>query len=343
MLRFWIVTKIEKRFKAATDASAIASEAVSAIRTVAALTLESTINLQYSDRLQVTKKKNLVQDLASTFFFALSQSLPIFVNALLFWYGGTELIGTGEYTVQQFFICFVSVTFGATAAGTLFSYAPEIAGARSAAGRLRNILESTPAIDAESERGTTADNVTGNIDLQDVSFAYPARPQQMVLQHVDVAASRGHFMALVGGSGSGKSTVLNLIERFYDPSQGTVKVDQTSITDYNVASLRSQIALVEQEATLIGGSIRDCLISEDGETSDSNIEQACRSANIHDFIVSAQRFLMILSVDLLTRRPQVSLPGGYNTSIGARGNRLSGGQKQRIAIAKAILRNPKVL
>ncbi|KAH7123470.1 putative multidrug resistance protein 1, 2 [Dactylonectria estremocensis] len=322
-LRFWVVTKIERRFKAATRAGAIASEAVSAIRTVAALTLETTINGKYAECLQSTRSSDLMNDFASAFFYALSQTLPIFVNALLFWYGGIKLIGTGEYTVQEFFICFLTVTFGATAAGSLFSYAPEIAGARAAAARLKDILESTPSMDAESETGVRAENLAGDIDLQSVEFAYPSRPQQKVLQQIDLAANRGHFVALVGGSGSGKSTILNLIERFYDPCNGVVRADKQDIRDLNLASLRSQIALVEQEAPLIGGTLRDCLISDDETIHDQDIELACRSANIHEFIIS--------------------LPEGYNTIVGARGNRLSGGQKQRIAIAKALLRDPKIL
>lgn len=285
-LRFWIVAKIESRFKGATDASATASEAVSAVRTVAALTLETTLNRKYAACLQLTKTEDLLYDSASAFFFALSQSLPIFVNGLLFWYGGTELISTGEYTVQQFFTCYLSVTFGANAAGTFFSYAPEIAGARGAAARLKDILDSSPSIDHESQVGARADSLVGDIKLQDVDFSYPARPQQMVLHKISVSANRGQFVALVGGSGSGKSTVLNLIERFYDPVNGAVRADKQDIRELNVASLRSQMALVEQEAPLMGETVRECLISDDGGISDEAIELACKSANIHEFIVS---------------------------------------------------------
>ncbi|KAF7562159.1 hypothetical protein G7046_g1999 [Stylonectria norvegica] len=322
-LRFWVVAKIESRFKAVTEATAIASEAVSALCTVAALTLETTINRQYAECLWRSQREDLANEFSSAFLFALSQSLPILVNALLFWYGGTKLIATGEYTVQQLFICYITITLAAAAAGTIFSYAPEIAGARGAASRLKDILESMPSIDAAADTGAKADNLLGNIDLQDTSFAYPARPQQIVLQKINLLANPGHMVALVGGSGSGKSTILNLIERFYDPRTGAVLADKQDIRELNVASWRSRIALVEQEAPLIGATIRECLVSEDENISDGDIEQACRSANIHDFVIS--------------------LPEGYNTGVGARGNRLSGGQKQRIAIAKALLRDPKIL
>ncbi|CAM1500381.1 Fc.00g095430.m01.CDS01, partial [Cosmosporella sp. VM-42] len=206
---------------------AIASEAVSAVRTVAALTLETTINRQYAEYLRQTERIDLANDFASAFRFALSQSLPILVNAILFWYGGTKLIGTGEYTVQQFCTCYLTITLAAAAAGTIFSYAPDIAGASGAAARLRVILESTPTIDAASQTGAKTDDLVGKIDLQEVDFAYPARPQHMVLQKIDLSARAGHLVALVGGSGSGKSTVLNLIERFYDQCKGEVLSDKS--------------------------------------------------------------------------------------------------------------------
>ncbi|KAF4636594.1 hypothetical protein G7Y89_g1486 [Cudoniella acicularis] len=322
-VRHWIVSKTEQRMKATTDAAALASEAVTAIRTVAALMMETTINRQYAASIRSEYDNNLLLDFASALTYALTQSMVILVNGLLFWYGGTRLIGTGEYTVEQFFICYMSVVFGAQAAGSVFSYAGEIEGAKDAAAQLKHLIESKPSINVDSSMGEKPHEVLGDIDLQNVNFAYPTAPHHVILNDFSLAARQGQFIALVGGSGSGRSTVLNLIERFYDPTSGSVLADMRDIRTLHLSRFRSEMALVEQEAPLIGSTIRECIISDNENVDDSALEEACKAANIFDFVVS--------------------LPEGFNTLTGSRGNRLSGGQKQRLIIAKALLRDPKIL
>jgi len=154
------------------------------------------------------------------------------------------------------------------------------------------------------------------------SFFYD--PEKLVLENIDLDVPPGTVVALVGPSGSGKTTLANLIPRFYDPTQGTVLVDDMDIRQVTLRSLRNQIGLVLQESFLFSGTIKDNLRYGRMDASDDLIVQAAMMANAHDFIVK-------------------ELPEGYDTEVGDRGVRLSGGQKQRIAIARAILRDPRIL
>ncbi len=287
-LRFWVVSHTERRFKRSTIAAAQACEAVSAIRTVASLTMEETILKQYAASLGTEHAENLLLDFSSAATYALSQTLIVLVNALLFWYGGTKLIGTGEYTVQQFFICYISVVFSAQGAGGLFSYAPEIAGAQEAALSLKRLMNAAPSI--ESSRQDTTEGhkqleIQGDVELAHINFAYPTRLLSPALHDVSMAINQGQFIALVGGSGSGKSTVVSLLERFYDPNSGSITVDGNDLRNLDLSAYRKEVALVEQEAVLIGETIRECLLSDDEPVSDAAIEAACKAANIFDFVV----------------------------------------------------------
>ena len=287
-LRFWVVSQTERRFKRSTIAAAQACEAVSAIRTVASLTMEETILEQYAASLGTEHAENLLLDFSSAATYALSQTLIVLVNALLFWYGGTKLIGTGEYTVQQFFICYIAVVFSAQGAGSLFSYAPEIAGAQEAALSLKRLITAAPSIESSRQNTTEGDKqleIQGDVELAHIHFAYPTRLLNPALHNVSMAVNQGQFIALVGGSGSGKSTVVALLERFYDPNSGSITVDGNDLRGLDLSAYRKEVALVEQEAVLIGETIRECLLSDDEPVSDAAIEAACKAANIFDFVV----------------------------------------------------------
>jgi ATP-binding cassette, subfamily B (MDR/TAP), member 1 len=162
------------------------------------------------------------------------------------------------------------------------------------------------------------------IEFQDVKFAYKGR-NVPVLQNLNLSIKPGQFVGLVGASGSGKSTIISLLERFYDSTGGKIVFGGTDITTVDTASYRKNLSLVAQESTLYEGTIRDnvALSVEESEATDEAIADACRSAQIHDFITS--------------------LSDGYNTVIGPRGIQLSGGQRQRVALARALLRKPQML
>jgi ATP-binding cassette subfamily B (MDR/TAP) protein 1 len=250
--------------------------------------------------------------------------VPSTIVANVHRYGGNR-IADREYTMFQFFVCFSSVIFGAQSAGTIFSFAPDMGKAKQAAQELKALFDRTPAIDSWSTDGVRVTEVEGTVEFRDVHFRYPTRPEQPVLRGLNLSVKPGQYIALVGASGCGKSTTIALLERFYDPLVGGIYVDGKEIASLNLNDYRSFIALVSQEPTLYQGTIRENVLLGADRLSvpESEIEFACREANIYDFIMS--------------------LPEGFNTVVGSKGSMLSGGQKQRIAIARALLRDPKIL
>jgi len=225
----------------------------------------------------------------------------------------------------QFFVCFSSVIFGAQSAGTIFSFAPDMGKSKQAASELKTLFDRKPEIDTWSTDGYKLDRVEGNIEFRDVHFRYPTRPEQPVLRGLNLTVKAGQYIALVGASGCGKSTTIQLLERFYDPLAGGVFLDGKDISSYNVKDYRSFLALVSQEPTLYQGTVREnILLGADREdVPEEDVIRACKDANIYDFILS--------------------LPDGFSTVVGSKGGMLSGGQKQRVAIARALLRDPRVL
>ncbi|KAI1021612.1 hypothetical protein LB504_012827 [Fusarium proliferatum] len=323
--RFWILAQFQRRSKTAYDSSAgFASEAISAIRTVASLTREEDVMKQYRDSLAIQQRKSLISVLKSSTLYAASQSLLFACFAVGFYFGG-HLLSKYELSMFQFFLCFMSIVFGAQSAGTIFSFAPDMGKAHHAAGELKKLFDRQPVVDTWSDKGERLPHVEGTLEFRDVHFRYPTRPEQPVLRGLNLTVRPGQYIALVGASGCGKSTTIALLERFYDPLSGGVFIDGHEISTLNVNDYRSHIALVSQEPTLYQGSIRENILlgTAREDVSDKDIEHATREANIYDFIVS--------------------LPDGFNTIVGSKGALLSGGQKQRIAIARALIRDPKIL
>ncbi|KAK3692897.1 P-loop containing nucleoside triphosphate hydrolase protein [Podospora appendiculata] len=322
--RFWMLAHYQRRGKRAYASSAsFASEAITGIRTVASLTREQDVLQQYKDNLAAQQLASLKSVLKSSILYAASQSFMFLAFALGFWYGGT-LIAKHEYDMFQFFVVFSSVIFGAQSAGSVFSFAPDMGKAAEASRELKTLFDRKPAIDTWSADGDKIESVEGTIEFRDVHFRYPTRPEQPVLRGLNLSIQPGQYVALVGASGCGKSTTIALLERFYDPLAGGIFIDGKEISSLNVNDYRSFIALVSQEPTLYQGTIRDnILLGAPKDVTDEHIQFACQEANIYDFIVS--------------------MPDGFNTVVGSKGALLSGGQKQRIAIARALVRDPKIL
>ncbi|UNI19826.1 hypothetical protein JDV02_005976 [Purpureocillium takamizusanense] len=325
--RFRLLADLEKKSLRDSKAAAVVSEAIRGIRTIAALGLQDAVADRYRLQLGDDMRSGAGQNALLSVLYGASQSVIIFCTALIFWYGGSRLLPTGEYTVQRFLICFVATTYSAQSAGGIFSHAPDVAGAQDAALRLKTLTETVPEIDVDDEDGgDDADSLAGDVRARNVDFAYPSSAGgdagHLVLRDVSLQATAGSFVALVGASGSGKSTVLNLVERLYDPRSGQMLVDAKDIRRYRLQAYRRRLAIVEQDSVLYSGTIRDNIVS-DGDFDDADIERACRDANIWDFVSS--------------------LSNGLDTAIGPRGTQASGGQKQRLALARALLRKPKIL
>ena len=325
--RFWMLVQFQARSKKAYEKSAsYACEATSAIRTVASLTREDDVWQNYHTQLVGQQAASLKSILQSSSLYAASQSLTFLAIALGFWYGGT-LIGSGEYSMFQFFLVFSAVIFGSQSAGTIFSFAPDMGKAKHAAAEMKLLFDRKPEIDTWSPEGEKVPSMEGSIEFRDVHFRYPTRPEQPVLRGLELSVQPGQYVALVGASGCGKSTTIAMLERFYDPLVGGIFVDGKEISSLNINEYRNYLALVSQEPTLYQGTIRENILlgadTDPKDVPDEAIEQACKDANIYDFILS--------------------LPDGFNTVVGSKGSMLSGGQKQRVAIARALLRNPKIL
>ncbi|KKZ60872.1 hypothetical protein EMCG_04463 [[Emmonsia] crescens] len=316
--------KFEKMNAAVFESSSqFASEAISAFRTVTSLTLEDTITTRYSNLLQDHVKKAFEKAKFATLIFAASDSIELPCMALCFWYGG-QLLSTYEYDVLRFMVIYIAVVLGGQVAGQFGSLTPNIAQATGAANRILSVRPSENSNDGEKKIVGRFEG-GARIDFKSVNFKYPTR-DVTVFKNLNFTIEKGQFAALVGPSeGCGKSTVIGLLEKFYEYQSGTITIDGHDLNTLDVSSYRQSVSLVSQEPALYQGSVKDNVLLGVDPTAftDEDVQKACKDANIHDFIIS--------------------LPEGYNTDVGLRGLAMSGGQKQRICIARALIRNPSIL
>jgi ATP-binding cassette subfamily B multidrug efflux pump len=241
-------------------------------------------------------------------------------QAAILYFGGKQILGgtlnLGEY--QKFSLYLLYVFFPLGQLGFIISL---MAQASTSAGRIFEILDAQSEI-ADKPGAGQLPSIQGRLEFKDVTFRYFGSSDP-VLRGVSFVAEPGQTVALLGATGSGKSTIINLIPRFYDASEGAVMIDGVDIRDVTLDSLRSQIGIVLQETNLFSGSIRDNIAFGRPDASREQVEAAAKAASAHDFIMS--------------------FPQGYETPVGERGTTLSGGQKQRIAIARALLLDPRLL
>ncbi|RDX99992.1 ABC transporter B family member 15, partial [Mucuna pruriens] len=312
-----------KSTKAQQQSSKLAAEAVSNLRTVTAFSSQDRILKMLESAQQGPSRENLRQSWFAGIGLGCSQGLALCIWTLDFWYGG-RLIESGHLTRKAFFQSFMVLVSTGRIIADAGSMTTDLARGGDAVGSIFGAIDRCTKIEPDDPKGYKPERLVGEIEFHDVHFAYPTRPNVAIFEGFSIKLEAGKSTALVGQSGSGKSTIIGLIERFYDPLKGTVTIDGTDIKSYNLKSLRKHIALVSQEPTLFGGTIRENIAyGTCKEVDEAEIVEAARAANAHDFIAS--------------------LKEGYETWCGEKGVQLSGGQKQRIAIARAILKNPKVL
>uniref|UniRef100_A0A914E2P5 Uncharacterized protein n=1 Tax=Acrobeloides nanus TaxID=290746 RepID=A0A914E2P5_9BILA len=314
----------EKDKKNNENAGRLALEAIENVRTVQALTLEEKFYNMFSEFLLGPHKTYTTKAVMQGISYAFSTSILYFLYAAAFRFG-LFLIEQDYLAPMHVMRVLFAISFTAGTAGWAAAYFPEYSKARLAAGIIFKMLGEKPKIDSFMNGGKKS-NINGSIFIQGVRFAYPERSGVKVLQGLNLHVEPGQTLALVGPSGCGKSTVVSLLERFYDPLGGEIKIDGEDIRELNVGHVRSHMALVSQEPILFDCSIKENIIYglDPRSISMEQIKQACHLANIDKFI-------------------EDNLPEGYETRVGEKGTQLSGGQKQRIAIARALIRNPKIL
>ncbi|KAL4388525.1 hypothetical protein GQ457_09G003410 [Hibiscus cannabinus] len=328
LIQGYMQTKFLKGFSADAklmyeEASQVANDAVGSIRTVASFCSEQKVMDLYQQKCDAPMKQGVRLGLVSGTGFGFSFFALYCTNAFCF-YLGAILVKHGKAEISEVFRVFFALTISAIGVSQTSALAPDTNKAKDSAASIFDILDRKPPIDSSSEDGSTMPSITGNIELEHVSFKYPTRPDIQIFKDLCLTIPSGKTVALVGESGSGKSTVISLVLRFYDPDTGRVMLDGTDIKKLRLSWLRQQMGLVSQEPILFNETIRTNIsYGKQGTATEDEIIAATNAANAHTFISS--------------------LPHGYDTSVGERGVQLSGGQKQRIAIARAILKDPKIL
>jgi len=330
----------DKERAAFEEAGKCTTEATMNVQTVAALGREPTFIEKYTAQLDVPLQSSIKKSWLFGFMYGMSTGVIFLMYAGVFYFSAwliqEEILPASKF--EDIFKVLMALVFGAMTAGQSGAMAPDFGEAKLSANRIMKLLNTESKIDPENEGGKKPAKVNGKITFNSVNFHYPTRPNVPVLKGLTLEINPGETVALVGQSGCGKSTCIQLVERFYDGTDGTVELDGVPVNQLNVQWLRQQIGFVQQEPVLFNRTITENITYGTGKRASvtkgsqvapgspytqNDIDSACIEANAKDFIDS--------------------LPSRFETGCGKKGGQMSGGQKQRIAIARALIRKPKIL
>ncbi|CEF69681.1 LP14331p [Strongyloides ratti] len=302
------------------EAGKIAIEAIENIKTVQLLTRSKYFVTEYANAISLNKDLDFSKSKYEAVNFALSQTFQYIVFTAGFAVA-IHVINIGNKTPSETFQSLLFMLLGAVSIMNASTYFPEMIKANSAAKTLFKLIKQKSGTGDLMEGDQH--NVNGDITFSNIIFTYPTRKDQLVMNGLSFEVKRGQTIAIVGPSGSGKSTTIAMLERFYDPMYGDIKIDKKDLRSLSLYHLRKQMALVGQEPRLFSGTIKENICFGLKNVSIDKINEALEIANCKNFISL--------------------LPDGIDTEVGEKGSKLSGGQKQRIAIARALVRDPKIL
>ncbi|KAG8370995.1 hypothetical protein BUALT_Bualt13G0041100 [Buddleja alternifolia] len=321
-LKFFAGFSVDSK-KLYEDATQVASDAVGSIRTVASFCAEEKVMELHQEKCKYPMRLVIRQGLISGASFGMSLFFLYSVYATCY-YAGARLVDSGKITFSDVFRVVFGLSMTAMGISNSSALAPDSGKAKAGAASILALLDQKPGIDSSDNSGTTLEIVKGDIVFQHVSFKYPSRPDVQIFKDLCLAIHSGKTVAIVGESGSGKSTIVALLQRFYDPDSGQITLDGFDIRKLKLKWLRQQMGLVNQEPVLFNDTIRaNIAYGNEGNANETEILAAAELANANGFISGLQK--------------------GYDTMVGERGIQLSGGQKQRVAIARAIIKAPKIL